>query len=402
MNALQDDSGADLAQVAPVLDEAIMSLGAEDRTAIMLCFFERRDFRAIGQALGSSEDAARMRVTRALDKLHTLLTHRGVTLSVAALGTALATEAVAAVPAGLAGSVAGAALTSAAAGGGVTATLAKLMTLANLKVGIISLLVVAGVATPLAIQYQSQARLREENQGLRQQVNQAAAAAAENERLSNLVAQAKGAELLSREQMSELLRLRGEVGLLRRESKELEALQAQNQQLRKQSDESRNNQGTNKPPIVAKIVIARIKQPQEVSEEQIRTNLSVKAGDIFDRAAVDRDVRNLHGTGLFCALRAADSLSKEGVLLNYLLQERPKVAKIGFNGNTKFPDADLSKLISSRVGQSLNDQTLIEDAQRIKELYANSGFSTAEVRLRSNVNEDLGVAEVIFEVLEHF
>src|SRR5205807_70741 len=114
MNAFQDDPGVDLAQIAPVLDEAIMSLGTEDRTAIMLCFFERRDFRSIGQALGSSEDAARMRVTRALDKLHTLLSHRGVTLSAAALGTALATEAVTAAPAGLGGSVAGAALASAA------------------------------------------------------------------------------------------------------------------------------------------------------------------------------------------------------------------------------------------------------------------------------------------------
>ena len=34
MNTLQDDPGADLAPVAPVLDEAIMSLGMEDRTAL--------------------------------------------------------------------------------------------------------------------------------------------------------------------------------------------------------------------------------------------------------------------------------------------------------------------------------------------------------------------------------
>jgi RNA polymerase sigma factor (sigma-70 family) len=135
MNALQDDPGADLAQVAPVLDEAIMSLGTEDRTAIMLCFFERRDFRSIGQALGSSEDAARMRVTRALDKLHTLLTHRGVTLSAAALGTALATEAVTAAPAGLAGSVAATALASAAAGGATTLAVLKSMTLAKVSLG---------------------------------------------------------------------------------------------------------------------------------------------------------------------------------------------------------------------------------------------------------------------------
>jgi RNA polymerase sigma factor (sigma-70 family) len=232
MNAIEDHSESNLAQVAPVLDEAIGQLDAEDRTAILLRFFERKDFRAVGEALGSSEDAARKRVDRALEKLHVLLKHRGATLSAAALGTALATEAVTAAPAGLAGSVAATALASAVAGGGITATLVKLVTMTKVKFSIISVIAVVGVATPLVIQHQSQARLREENEALRQQASQLAQVVAENERLSNLVMQAKGAESLSREQMSELLRLRGEVGRLRREGKELETLQADNRQLR--------------------------------------------------------------------------------------------------------------------------------------------------------------------------
>jgi RNA polymerase sigma factor (sigma-70 family) len=232
MNAMEDHTESNLAQVAPVLDEAIGQLDAEDRTAILLRFFERKDFRGVGDALGSSEDAARKRVDRALEKLHVLLRHRGATLSAAALGTALATEAVTAAPAGLAGTTAGIALASAAAGGGITATLVKLMTMTKLKFGIISVIALGGVAAPLAIQHQSEARLREENLALRQQASQLAQVAAENERLSNQLVQAKSAESLSREQMSELLRLRGEVGRLRRDGKELETLQAENRQFR--------------------------------------------------------------------------------------------------------------------------------------------------------------------------
>ena len=232
MNAIEDHSESNLAQVVPVLDEAISQLDAEDRTAILLRFFERKDFRGVGDALGSSEDAARKRVDRALEKLHVLLRHRGATLSAAALVTALATEAVTAAPAGLAGTTAGIALASAAAGGGVTATLVKLMTMTKLKFGIISVIALAGVAAPLAIQHQSEARLREENLALRQQASQLAQVAAENERLSNQLVQAKSAESLSGEQMSELLRLRGEAGQLRRDGKELETLQAENRQLR--------------------------------------------------------------------------------------------------------------------------------------------------------------------------
>ena len=49
MNALEDHSAANLASVAPILDDAINQLGSEDRTAILLRFFEQHDFQ-IGRA----------------------------------------------------------------------------------------------------------------------------------------------------------------------------------------------------------------------------------------------------------------------------------------------------------------------------------------------------------------
>src|SRR5262245_59381709 len=86
MNTPEDHSAENLAQLAPVLDDAINELGAEDRTAIMLRYFEQHDFRSIGTALGNSEEAARKRVDRALEKLQGLLRRRGVALSVTLLG----------------------------------------------------------------------------------------------------------------------------------------------------------------------------------------------------------------------------------------------------------------------------------------------------------------------------
>src|SRR6476620_4027977 len=90
MNAIQDHTPDNLAQIAPILDEAIDQLAAEDRQAILLRFFEQREFRSVGELLGSTEEAARKRVARSLEKLQLLLKRRGVSLSVAALGSALA------------------------------------------------------------------------------------------------------------------------------------------------------------------------------------------------------------------------------------------------------------------------------------------------------------------------
>ena len=66
-------------QIAPLLDDAMGRLGEKDRNAMVLRFFEDRNFEEVGAALGASEDAAKMRVNRALEKLRTFFTKRGVT-----------------------------------------------------------------------------------------------------------------------------------------------------------------------------------------------------------------------------------------------------------------------------------------------------------------------------------
>lgn len=169
MNALQNDFGANLRQFGPILDEALTQLGSEDRTAIVLRFFEQRDFRSVGEALGSNEDAARMRVSRALEKLHSLLKRRGVTFSAVVLGTALTAEAVTAAPAGLAVTVSSVALASATGGIGTIFAFLKFMAATKLKLGV-GTLVIAGVTTVLIVQHHAQVKLREENQSLRQQI----------------------------------------------------------------------------------------------------------------------------------------------------------------------------------------------------------------------------------------
>src|SRR5207302_7278099 len=99
-------------------------------------FLKRQDFRAVGAALGISEDAAQKRVSRALDKLRGVLSRRGVALTATALTSAMAAEAVTAAPAGLAAS-ATAASVAAGGGTGTTLTLLKSMASTNIKTSVI-------------------------------------------------------------------------------------------------------------------------------------------------------------------------------------------------------------------------------------------------------------------------
>jgi hypothetical protein len=129
MNTLQECAETGFEQMAPILDDAINQLGARDRAAIVLRFFEHRDLRAIGMALGSNENAAQKCVSRAVEKLRGHFVRRGIVASSTAIASVIAANAVQAAPAGLASAVTTASLVGAAGSSsfGLTSTLIKTM-----------------------------------------------------------------------------------------------------------------------------------------------------------------------------------------------------------------------------------------------------------------------------------
>jgi RNA polymerase sigma factor (sigma-70 family) len=85
-------------QMRPLIDEAVGRLGEYERNAVLLRFFQDKSYREIGDLLGVSEDAARMRVERALERLRGQFARRGLTASAAFIASALGASA-ASVPA---------------------------------------------------------------------------------------------------------------------------------------------------------------------------------------------------------------------------------------------------------------------------------------------------------------
>jgi RNA polymerase sigma factor (sigma-70 family) len=91
-----------LAQITPVLDEALLELRAADREALLLRFVANKSLREVGLALGIREDAAQKRVAKALEALTERFRRRGFRVAGAAVvGLALQQATAGAVPAGL-------------------------------------------------------------------------------------------------------------------------------------------------------------------------------------------------------------------------------------------------------------------------------------------------------------
>jgi RNA polymerase sigma factor (sigma-70 family) len=141
-------------QIAPFLDEGLAQLNEKDRQAVLLRFFERKSFLEVGAMLGANEDAARMRVTRALKSLRGFFLKRGLISSVSVLAAVLSANAVQAAPASLVTAVAASATLHGSATTNSTATLIKgalkLMAWTKLKTTVavgLGILLAAGTTT---------------------------------------------------------------------------------------------------------------------------------------------------------------------------------------------------------------------------------------------------------------
>jgi RNA polymerase sigma factor (sigma-70 family) len=143
-------------QIAPLLDEAMGQLGATDRNAVVLRFFENKTAHEVATTLNLNEGAAHKRVSRAVEKLRKYFVKRGVTLSATAIAGAVAANSVQAAPAGVTVTVAAAAAKGAALSATITTLVKgtlKIMTYTKLKlaVGIGAGIMLAGGATTVVL-----------------------------------------------------------------------------------------------------------------------------------------------------------------------------------------------------------------------------------------------------------
>ena len=88
-----------MGSVEPFLNDALSALKAGEREAILLRFIEGHTLAETGAALGVSEDAARMRVSRAVEKMRRHLTAHGAAVTGIVLTGLLASDAARPVPA---------------------------------------------------------------------------------------------------------------------------------------------------------------------------------------------------------------------------------------------------------------------------------------------------------------
>ena len=217
------NTAADWTHIEPLLDDAMEALEETDRAAILLRYFENKSLREVGQSLGTSDDAAQKRVSRAVERLREFFSKRGVAIGASGLIVVVSANAVQAAPLALATTISTLAVlagTTAKTSTAIAATKAIAMTTMQKALITTTIAVLAGASV---YQARQASHLREQIQTFEQQQSPLTAQIQQLQRerddAKNQLATLLAENEQSKSIPTELLNLRAEVTQLRQEAK---------------------------------------------------------------------------------------------------------------------------------------------------------------------------------------
>ena len=107
-------------------------------------------------------------------------------------------------------------------------------------------------------------------------------------------------------------------------------------------------------------------------------NMQQKVGKIYDKNKLNDDIKRLYGLGFFDdVVSEVKELPGDSVEIILKVKVKPRVVKIIFKGNRKFPTKKLKTNVVLDTGVPLNDNKLRVSANRIRAFYRDKGYNEA-------------------------
>ncbi len=116
-----------------------------------------------------------------------------------------------------------------------------------------------------------------------------------------------------------------------------------------------------------------------IESSAIINALKVKAGDSLFEEKVDDDVRAIFALGYFTDVQAHTKETPKGLLLTYIVTEKPVLREILFDGNKALSNDKLKEAMELKVNSIFSAKELLKSIKKIKKLYIDEGYSQVEI-----------------------
>jgi len=134
--------------------------------------------------------------------------------------------------------------------------------------------------------------------------------------------------------------------------------------------------------LVDKIIRIDIAGNRKIGADAIRQKLRSRSGAALNEDDVSADIRAIFKMGFFTDVKADITADTGGKILTFTVTEKGLISEIRIVGNKKLDKDDITGLMSVKTRQSVNQDKIKEDIQKIKALYETKGYYNAEITHR--------------------
>jgi len=150
-------------------------------------------------------------------------------------------------------------------------------------------------------------------------------------------------------------------------------------------------------PVVFKVAFTG---NRKVEDAAIRAVLSTKVGQPLSYTRLAADVQGIWSMGYFDDVRINMLTSSRGVVLVYVVREKPSVRKVIVSGNDEVDLDKINEVIDLKKNAILDVSQVKANLEKIRDLYIEKGFYLAEITYKIRKVNKIQV-DVLYSIDEH-
>ena len=126
------------------------------------------------------------------------------------------------------------------------------------------------------------------------------------------------------------------------------------------------------------IVSIEVRNNKAISDETILSKIMSKPGAVFSQEMLSEDLKRLYATDYFTDVAIEVEDVRGGVKVILVVEEKPIIDTIIFDGNEAISSHRLRSAMKSKVGDVLSYSLLAQDMNAIKKLYSHTRLGSGD------------------------
>jgi outer membrane protein insertion porin family len=132
----------------------------------------------------------------------------------------------------------------------------------------------------------------------------------------------------------------------------------------------------------------RVEGNRRVDTSSIRVHVELQRGDPVDRVAIDEDIKSIYEMGFFDNIYVTFEDAPDGIIVTYLVEERPYITDVVFKGVKHVQEPDLEAVINVTPRTIFDPRRVATGLEAARKLYTSEGYPDAKLDFEVEVDAD--------------